>query len=67
MLPIGPVNLTHTHTHTHFFLHRKDEMSFALGIPTADGGLVVAGCPVGEAEFIADSASGASREVEKLV
>ena len=46
---------------------QKDEMSFALGIPTADGGLVVAGCPVGEAEFIADSASGASQEVEKLV
>ena len=35
--------------------------------PTTDGGLVVAGCPVGEAEFIADSASGASQEVEKLV
>ena len=41
-------------------------MSFALGIPTTDRGLVVAGCPVGKAEFIADGALGAYQEVEKL-
>jgi hypothetical protein len=41
----------------------KDEMMFQLGIPAADRGLIVAGCPVGEPDFVAAHAYAVAEEV----
>jgi hypothetical protein len=46
---------------------QASELAFQLGIPQATGGLTVAGCPVGESDFIAAQTSAASEEIEQLV
>jgi hypothetical protein len=44
-----------------------DELAFQLGCQHAEGGLVVAGCPVGKPEFITSKAIAAAAGVEQLI